>query len=210
MDSEKETRLPQTDFWAKILSTVFHPVFSPTLCLAIILSSTGFSLFQISTTQKILLISLIFLNTAILPALFSFLLVKFGFISSLQMQASRERFWPYFITTAFYLFTYLLLQDANLPQIIYNLQLGGITAILITALINIKWKISAHMTGMGGLSAMCLNSTISHGQGGVLIGVFVLLLSGLIGTCRVQLKAHSFSQIIAGWINGFCSLTLFI
>ena len=195
---------------AKVLSVLFHPVFAPTFGFLLVLGHPSISYFYISLNQKILLLSLVFLNTALLPSLFSFLLVRFGFISSIEMKSEKERKWPYMITTVFYFFTYLLLKDAHLPDVIYNLQSGGILTIFLTALISLKWKISAHMAGIGGITAFCINTSISNGTQGMFLVLFFLIFSGIIGVCRIHLRAHNLSQVFAGWMLGFTCLSLTI
>jgi len=193
---------------AKLLSYIFHPVFSPTLGILIILSHPDISLFLISGTQKFLLLSLVFINTALLPSLFSFFLVRFGFISSMEMKNEKERKWPYLITLIFYLLSYFLLLGAHLPEIIYRLQIGGILTVLLTSLINLRWKISAHMAGLGGISALCLNTALALDQQGLWLGTICLLISGIVGSCRLHLGAHTLMQVMAGWLLGFFSLCL--
>lgn len=194
---------------AKLLSFVLHPVFSPFLGIIIILYHPSISLFEISPNQKILLLSLVFLNTALLPSLFSYFLLRFGLISSIEMISGNERKWPYLITLIFYILTYILLLEARLPQIVYQLILGGVISILLISIINLKWKISAHMSGMGGISALCLCTSIAAGHHGAWLGVSCLLVSGLIGSVRLYLGAHNLEQVLAGWGLGFISICIF-
>jgi membrane-associated phospholipid phosphatase len=126
------------------------------------------------------------------------------------MKSVKERRWPYLITAIFYLFTFFLLKEARLPDLIYRLQAGGILTVCMTALISLRWKISAHMAGIGGICALFMLSPIGTGSDGTLIATALILLSGLIGSSRIYLKAHHAAQVFAGWLLGFSSVSIFL
>lgn len=188
---------------AKKLSLIFHPVFMPTISVTLALVPGDWSYFFVPPSIRNLVILLVFMNTCLLPVIFSFTLKKYGFIKSMEMEDSTERWVPYFFTALLYLLTYYLLLKAQLPQPVYWMQLGGIIAIVLTALINFRWKISAHLVGIGGLTGTFYGLHYFTGFSqlpGILGG---LLLAGVVGTCRLILKAHSPAQIYSGFLLGF-------
>lgn len=74
---------------------------------------------------------------------------------------------------------------------------------LSVMLINFKWKISVHATGIGGpVAAFCL------AVGWSVLPIMLVLLA-LVCWARVYLKAHSIGQVLAGSCLGF-GLTLLL
>ena len=83
--------------------------------------------------------------------------------------------------------------------------IGGGIAALTSVLINFKWKISAHGTGMGGLLALIF-SIWMHGYNFFDFMPFAsiaLLATGIVGSARLILRRHTLGQVIAGTLNGF-------
>lgn len=90
-----------------------------------------------------------------------------------------------------------------MPLFLVFMGLGSTLSILVITLINTRWKISAHLSGVGGLAGgvfayayiMCINPL------GLL--VLMVLLSGLTALSRIELKAHTPGQTLAGFTVGF-------
>lgn len=76
---------------------------------------------------------------------------------------------------------------------------------LLTAIINMKFKISAHAVGIGGLigSLMMVSYVLKYNAVPEIAILF--LLAGVIATCRLYLEAHKPSQIYWGFALGFIS-----
>ncbi|MBU1821851.1 MAG: hypothetical protein KKG00_10125, partial [Bacteroidetes bacterium] len=142
---------------ALLLSTVLHPLLMPTYLFGALFLLTpelmGVSMLGLSAQGSLLL--LVFLNTFVAPALLIYYFYRMGFIRSLHLDELRDRRIPYLTTLLIYTFsTYLFgwqLQPISdlAPQI--AIILGSITfSIAIVALVSLRWKISAHATGIGG------------------------------------------------------------
>ena len=69
-------------------------------------------------------------------------------------------------------------------------------------IINIRWKISAHMIGIGGLTGALLCISILLEVYITPYLVYALLIAGLIGSSRLILKAHTPLQIYVGFAVG--------
>ena len=87
---------------------------------------------------------------------------------------------------------------------------GSAVTVLLLALINLKWKISAHMAGIGGVVALIYQI---HVQG---LSAFDLLwflcvsviVAGLLGSSRMILRRHDMWQVLAGAALGFLCVSL--
>ena len=151
---------------------------------------------------KWVIIAMIFSFSFVLPVINIYILYRLNRISSLKMENQKERTFPYVLTSCFYFGLFYLFLDLSVWPSIKVLIFGGGLAILITAIINMKYKISAHMVGIGGLlgSLMVIAYTLKYNA--VPQMVFLILLAGTIATSRLYLKAHEPKQIYAGFFLG--------
>ncbi len=187
---------------AKIISTVFHPTVMPILGLLIILNTESYINYALPLELKKAILFLIGTSTFIIPLLIALLLLNRGLINSLEMETQKERTIPYVFTIAFYIFSLYMLNKAPIPPIIFKFIIGATLSVILAFIINIKWKISAHMIGIGGLigALFCVSFLLD-----VYITpyiVFSLLVAGLIGSSRLILKAHTSLQIYIGLAVG--------
>jgi membrane-associated phospholipid phosphatase len=88
--------------------------------------------------------------------------------------------------------------------------LGTTIAAIITLLINLRWKISAHMVGIGGVlgAVIGISERFMQNLNGTIIVLF--LVAGMIGYARLKLDAHTSLQVYAGFATGFGCLLLMI
>ena len=80
--------------------------------------------------------------------------------------------------------------------------IGAIIILLIAHLVTLKWKISAHMIGIGGLTGVMIGLSQRFSIDHFWIILFLILTSGLIGFARLKIKAHTYQQVYAGFILG--------
>jgi membrane-associated phospholipid phosphatase len=190
---------------AKIISTIFHPLIIPILGIFIIINTDSYINYAIPYDLKVAIILLVGTSTFIIPLLLSLLLLNRKFIKSLEMVTTKERIIPYAFTIIFYVFTLSMLKEATIPPIIFNFVIGATLSVILAFIINLKWKISAHMIGIGGLvgALICVSNMIEVYLTPYII--FALLIAGLVGSARLILKAHNQSQIYVGFIVGVVS-----
>lgn len=91
----------------------------------------------------------------------------------------------------------------NTPRWIIFLMGGATVALLVTMLVTLRWKISAHATGMGGLIGgtmivMRLYQLLPSYE-----LMLLIVLAGMLGSARLYLKAHTPAQVYVGFLNGF-------
>jgi hypothetical protein len=197
--------------FARVISVIFHPLLIPSFFLLILFNTdTYFSLIS-PAIQKYLLI-LVFITTFILPISSMPLLYNLGFIKSFKMENSRERIIPYTITLLCFVFsTYLFkLLPFSAPFIIRVFIIASSLAILMTLIISIWWKISAHMVGIGGLASALIVISFLMMTDLLIFLIPVLILAGIIGSARLRLMSHEPLQVFAGFVLGFIiMLTVF-
>ena len=99
--------------------------------------------------------------------------------------------------------SYLLIAILQVPLFLGLVSVGATVAIALVALINRRWKISAHLTGLGGLVGGILSYCVGIGALPTYGTIFVWLgLSLLLMYARVYLDAHTPAQVCVGWLLG--------
>ncbi|MBL4593817.1 MAG: hypothetical protein JKX68_08390 [Flavobacteriales bacterium] len=187
---------------AKIISTLFHPLIMPVIGLLIIFNTDSYINYTVPFELKRAFIILVGTSTFVIPLLISLMLLNRKLISSLEMETQKERIIPYAFTIIFYVFTLYMLKKAPISPIIFNFVIGATLSVILAFIINIKWKISAHMIGIGGLigALICVSILLEIYITPYII--FAILIAGLIGSSRLVLKAHTQLQIYVGFIVG--------
>jgi hypothetical protein len=188
------------------LSRFFSWIFQPLLMqlygalLLLNLPFYAFNLLSIQLKYYVLISTSLF--TVVLPVLSIVLLKQFGFIDSLYLNKREDRKYPILFTTAFQLANYYYLSKVHLPELYYLFLIAGLFSLLITLLITYYWKISMHMTGIGGLCGAMLLCALAWqiDLRFIIAGLFVV--AGITGSSRLILNAHTPYQLVAGFLAG--------
>lgn len=188
---------------ASVISYFFHPLLMPTYGFLLIFFTKNYISTFVPPKLKFIIIIITFIFTCILPTINTLILLKMKRIKNLEMETANERIFPY-AATAFYFFAlFYLFYNAQFPNVFNILILGAAISILLTLIINYKWKISAHMVGIGGIVGGILGITYRLMIDLRLIIMLMILLSGIVAYARLKLKAHDPSQIYTGFVLGF-------
>jgi membrane-associated phospholipid phosphatase len=120
------------------------------------------------------------------------------------MEEQRERNWPLLQTAIVYgVAFYVLVQVKRIPPVIPLFILGATSAMVIAMLINLKWKISLHMIGIGGLCGGITCMYVLLHEGNPIWLALLYLCAGALGSARLLLLAHNSLQILSGFVLGF-------
>ena len=164
-----------------------------------------------SSSMQLFLYLLTFTATCLMPLLIAFLLLKTKQIDSLEMSTKEERKIPYLGAAAFYFSESYLLIKLDVPALVQALLLGATLLVVCVLIINLFWKISSHMVGIGGLCGMMIavSSRLQINMPFLLIALF--LVSGLVAFSRLKLSAHNPAQVYVGFLLGVgVQLVLFL
>lgn len=189
-------------YLTKTLSYIFHPLLMPTIGL-IILFNTGTYVSYMQFEAKKFIILVVFLSTFVFPLIFLPFFLYRNLIKSIKLEERKERYYPFVLTLIFYFAAYYILNVFPIPQIILSYIFGSFISVLILFIVTLKWKISAHMIGIGGLIGMLLSVSIKFSidlQFYIMLSFFV---AGLIAYSRLYLKTHTSYQIYLGLLSGF-------
>lgn len=196
---------------ARFISYIFHPLLLPTMGVFFVYRLDPSGLWLPPPENQLWIYILVFLSTFLFPVLNALLMLKMNVISSLEMDDPAERKFPFLVTAVFFAFATWLVMRADLPLLLKVLMLGSTLVVVGVLIVNIFWKISAHMAGIGGMIGMsiALSARLQINIHGYLIAL--ILIAGLIGAARLALRAHQPSQVYAGFLMGLAiPLLLFL
>ncbi|MBI3501478.1 MAG: hypothetical protein HY063_06765 [Bacteroidetes bacterium] len=165
----------------------------------------------ISDELKLFLYAVTFTATFLLPLLSAFLLLQLKIISSLEMKTRQERKIPYLVAAVFYFAESYFLLKTDAPILIKALMFGATLLVASVLFINLFWKISAHMVGIGGLIGMLIAISYRLQISLHLISISLFLIAGLVGFSRLKLSAHNPAEVYIGFLLGIgVQLILFL
>ncbi|MFW5832300.1 MAG: hypothetical protein ACOCVA_08595 [Prolixibacteraceae bacterium] len=191
---------------ANIISIVFHPVLIPTLGF-ILLFNSGFYFSYLSWEAKRFVLLVVFFTTCILPMLsVAVMALNPGF--DLSMKKTTDRLLPYIFTSVFYYIGYMLLSKIDAYPVFKVFMLASVLVIVGLLLVSLKWKISAQMAAIGGVTGALLSLSFRTGISPVWSIMLVIVVSGLIGSINLLQQKHSIGQIVAGYFLGFSVIYL--
>lgn len=182
---------------ARIVSNIFlPPLFTVTSFILIALN------YENSQFHKLIVIfsGLIFGN--LIPISLFIFLLKRKKIINIDAEIKEERTAPLIINIFLFVFALIICFFAGVSNYSLSLWSAYLLNTILLTVINLNWKISAHMMGIGGGLAVFY---FHFGFTSVLFFPFVILL----GWARIKLKCHSFYQVAAGFLVSF-TVTYFV
>lgn len=210
--------------FARLTSYLFHPVFVYTYMAVILVWVVPYEFGSSNLWSEAPLLLLVFFSTALIPGLAVLMMKGLGLIESIEMRSGKERIIPliavmvcYFSTTLF------LMQNPDIPELMKIIALGASIAVALCFIISIFYKISLHAIGMGAVWILVLflvknyyftSQDLDLSPFGViqismpLLLIIITLLSSIVLSSRLILKAHEKTEVYAGFILGMCAMFL--
>lgn len=186
----------------KIISYTFQPLLMPLLGIILLLQMPIFKYFPINYHIIAIVGTLLF--TGILPAVPILMMMRKGQVKDLFISKREERTMPYLFSMLSYVFWVLFLsRTLNFPPNLLIYAIGCVVSIFVMVVINLKWKVSAHTLGVGGLVGGIFGVCFQMAINPVWLFTTAILISGLVAVSRLYLKAHTLGQVIVGFILGF-------
>lgn len=195
---------------ARFLSSALSPLLMP--AYGVFLTLWVSFLCSLAPGVRWAVVMVVFGITCIMPVILIAILHNFKIITDKRLDNRRERLIPYIggivcsIAAAFYL------GHIHSPVWFVMFQGGAALTALVLMLVNLKWKISAHLAGIGGVVALLYQI---HVQGLEAFNLFwvicaAIFVAGMLGSSRIILGRHTFPQVAAGFFVGYASVTLMI
>lgn len=182
-------------------SYLFHPVFIPVFAtwLYLFLNENYFI-----PGQKYLIIVQIAIITIFIPISFYFLLRSLGKIDSVMVSEVSQRKIPLIIQA---ILLYILISKSitldTIPELYFfflGLLLSTFFALIFTYL---SVKVSLHMLGISALTAFVIGLSFHNQTNSIFLVAILVLMNGLVASSRLDMKAHSATELGLGF---FCGL----
>lgn len=193
---------------ANFLSTTLSPLMMPTYGVFLTLWVSVLCLLPYGTRVTVLLLCMGI--TCILPLIFLSVLTHFKLVKDLHVDQREQRLLPFLFTALCYGVAAYFLFYRHSPQWFVMFLVGSALTVIVLALINLKWKISAHMAGIGGVIALVYQIHVQGLSAFYLLWLLciIIVVAGLLGSARMVLKRHNIWQVLAGLLVGFLCVDL--
>jgi len=190
---------------AKFISTVFTPFTIPTGAFLVLFF---FSYLRIMPVQyKMIVVGLVFCFTIAMPVLTIFLFRKIHGLGPKELGDRKRRYMPYLLTIISYAFCLLMMHRLNIPWYMSGIILAALLVMIVFLLVNLKWKLSEHMGGAGGVIGGLVSFSALFGYNPVSWLCFFILIAGILGSARIILGHHKLGEVFIGFVIGLvCSL----
>lgn len=146
------------------------------------------------------------LFSILFPLSFLPLLYFWKVIKSFEVNHRKERYVPLMFTSASLVFLNIMLGRVFHVTIInaYTFSIATVSVLVLFA--NFVLKISLHTTALGGISGLILFLGLHYQANLFLLLVIFCLISGVVGSSRLFLKAHVPGEIFIGYLLGLGSV----
>lgn len=191
----------------KAITLIFQPLLMPTFGMMILMNMTFFA--GLPPLWRWISIIGTFIFTAVLPAIPILMMLRKGEINDLFISKKEQRTMPYLISFLAYVFWSMFMwRTLQFPMFIVAMGIGSAVSIITITVINLKWKISAHLGGVGGLTGAVFGVCYRMAINPLMFLIVILAISALVALARMELKAHTPGQVLAGFVVGFLAVFL--
>ena len=188
---------------AHFFSWIFQPLLMPIYGALLFLNLPFYAFSLLPSAVKWYVISCNLLFTFFMPVFIILLMKRFNMISTLTLENREDRKYPILFTAVFYISNYYFLKKVNLPAPYLFFLLAGMFSLISTLFITNYWKISMHMTGIGGLCGSFMLLSFIWPIDLRLIIAALFIVAGIVGSSRLILNVHTPAQVAAGFAAGF-------
>lgn len=193
---------------AKVMSTLFMPLYAPMWVFIGLFLFTYLRL--LPWGYKIFIISIVYVFTVFMPTVGITLFRLFKKWTHLELSHREHRHMPYVVALLSYTACLVIMTRINAAMFFRGVVMAALVSQIICVIINVWWKVSTHMVGIGGLVGALNAFSILFFYNPVWPFCVLLLLSGVLGTSRIILRQHSLAQVLAGFGIGYVCAMVFI
>lgn len=190
---------------ARFISIVFTPFTIPTGSFLVLFL---FSYLRIMPIQyKLIVTGIVFCFTIVMPLLTIFLFRKIHGLEQNELGKREKRFIPYLLTIISYTFCFVMMRRLNIPWYMTGIILTYLLVMILFLILNLKWKLSEHMGGAGGVIGGLISFSALFGYNPVGWLCFFILIAGILGSARIILGHHKLGEVLFGFAIGLvCAL----
>ena len=188
--------------FAQFISVLGHPLFMPVYAMVLIFEFNPYIDLRVPNSIQVIVLTILSVFTILLPLITAIILQKLAVVQSIYMKTAEERKWPFLLSVLWYFLGFEILTNLALPVSLYLLMIGAIAVILIAHFITLRWKISIHMLGIGGVIGAMIGLSQRFQFDHFYLILVLFFIAGLIGYARLKTNSHNYRQVYAGFILG--------
>ena len=209
MDKEKEHIIADKTMLrvARITSIVFTPFSIPFLAFLVLFLFSYLRIMPI--LYKGIVLGIVYCFTILTPTITIFLFRKINGFARQELSERKKRYVPILLTIISYVFCLLMMRKLNIPWYMTGIIFVSLVISIICILVNLKWKLSEHMAGMGGISGGLVSFSALFSYNPVVWLCLFILIAGILGSARIVLGHHTLGEVLSGFVVGLvCSFLI--
>ena len=187
---------------SQIISALLYPMLMPTYGMVLyILSIRHLTELPAAYIWVALIGTIVF--TLALPLSLVLIMIYRGNITDIYIRDSKQRTMPYVYTAISYGFwAYFCYHILHLPTFFVAVAIGATIGIAIVGIINLWWKISAHLTGFGGLIGGVMSFCLATGESAITPMLILSIVAAMLCWARIYDESHTPLQVMVGYLLG--------
>ena len=209
MDKEKEHIIADKTMLrvARITSIVFTPFSIPFLAFLVLFLFSYLRIMPI--LYKGIVLGIVYCFTILTPTITIFLFRKINGFARQELSERKKRYVPILLTIISYVFCLLMMRKLNIPWYMTGIIFVSLVISIICILVNLKWKLSEHMAGMGGIIGGLGSFSALFSYNPVVWLCLFILIAGILGSARIVLGHHTLGEVLSGFVVGLvCSFLI--
>ena len=209
MDKEKEHIIADKTMLrvARVTSIVFTPFSIPFLAFLVLFLFSYLRIMPI--LYKGIVLGIVYCFTILTPTITIFLFRKINGFARQELSERKKRYVPILLTIISYVFCLLMMRKLNIPWYMTVIIFVSLVISIICILVNLKWKLSEHMAGMGGIIGGLVSFSALFSYNPVVWLCLFILIAGILGSARIVLGHHTLGEVLSGFVVGLvCSFLI--
>ena len=187
----------------KLISVILHPIVIPTIGVLLFLALTPDF---IRKERQYLVLGIVFFSTYVVPIISLIILKALGVIKSFQVESIKERKIPLFLMLLiFYILGWFLIMIPDFKDLGVLFYGTNLSLIVIYILFFFNIKTSLHIVSMSSALGFFLIYGTLNSISILPIAVIIIMLTGLLASSRLYLKAHTPLEVYLGFFLGITS-----
>ena len=209
MDKEKEHIIADKTMLrgARVTSIGFTPFSLPFLAFLVLFLFSYLRIMPI--LYKGIVLGIVYCFTILTPTITIFLFRKINGFARQELSERKKRYVPILLTIISYVFCLLMMRKLNIPWYMTGIIFVSLVISIICILVNLKWKLSEHMAGMGGIIGGLVSFSALFSYNPVVWLCLFILIAGILGSARIVLGHHTLGEVLSGFVVGLvCSFLI--
>ena len=185
---------------ARVTSIVFTPFSIPFLAFLVLFLFSYLRIMPI--LYKGIVLGIVYCFTILMPTITIFLFRKINGFARQDLSERKKRYVPILLTIISYVFCLLMMRKLNIPWYMTGIIFVSLVVSIICILVNLKWKLSEHMAGMGGIIGGLVSFSALFSYNPVVWLCLFILIAGILGSARIVLGHHTLGEVLSGFVVG--------